>query len=99
MLPALEPYTLVLLSRGDRANEPADDETLDRLQDAHVAYLMSLLDRGKVTMCGPLAGQPELRGVVVFRTSVEEARELMSEDPVVRLGRLTVEAMTWWVEK
>lgn len=99
MLPPLEPYTLVLLVRGDRAHEPADDEALDRLQEAHLAYQFGLVENGKIVLCGPLAGRPELRGVAVFRTSIEEATELMSHDPVVQAGRLTVQAMTWWVEK
>ena len=32
-------------------------------------------------------------------TTLEEARELMEQDPAVRAGRLSVEAMTWWTQK
>jgi uncharacterized protein YciI len=101
MLPALEPYTLVLLVKGDRAGEPADDDTLDELQDAHVAYVRSLVERGKIAVCGPLAAEPgaDLKGVAVFRTTVDEARELARRDPAVQAGRLAFQAVTWWAEK
>jgi hypothetical protein len=36
----------------------------------------------------------------LFRVaSPEEARALAEADPMVQAGRLTVEVLTWWVEK
>lgn len=101
MIPALESYTLALFVFGPRAGEAATEEELDALQDAHVAYLMSLVSAGKVLLCGPLTSQPDakLRGIAVFCTDAAEANALLADDPALRAGRLEVQVMTWWVEK
>jgi hypothetical protein len=49
---------------------------------------------------GPLSGQADqtLRGINVFRTSVEETRKLAEEDPSVRAGRLVIDVCTWYMQ-
>ena len=76
-----------------------DDETLDRLQPEHLAYLGALRDEGRIVTNGPVLEQPDesLRGLVFYCVeSLEEARALAERDPSVMAGRLAVEAMTWW---
>lgn len=101
MIPPLTPYTIALLVWGEEAATPLDDELLDQLQEEHVAYIRSLASSGKIVVCGPFADQPDprMRGAAIFRTSIEEAMELLRLDPAVRAGRLSVQAMTWWVEQ
>jgi uncharacterized protein len=94
----LEEYQLVILRRPPTAPD-LDEETLDRLQAEHLAYLGTLRDEGRIVTNGPVLDQPDesLRGLVFYRVeSVEEARALAERDPSVVAGRLAVEAMTWW---
>jgi uncharacterized protein len=94
----LEEFELVLLRRP--ADPTAyDEQTLDRIQSEHLAYLSSLRAAGHVVVNGPVVDQTDesLRGLTFFRTgSVKEARRLAEDDPAVRAGRLTVEVMRWW---
>jgi hypothetical protein len=94
----LDAYTVVFLRR------PADtpgltDEELDKLQEEHVAFNARMRREGHALVTGPLRGQPDetLRGINIFRTSVEETRRLMDQDPSVRAGRLAVDVFTWLV--
>jgi uncharacterized protein YciI len=95
---SLESYELVVLRRPADAT-PYDEETLERIQAEHLAYLTSLREAGHVVTNGPVLDQPDesLRGLTFFRTgSLDRARELAEADPAVRAGRLAVEVMTWW---
>ncbi len=94
----LDAYTVVFLRRPADAPEMSDEE-LDALQKRHLAYLGRLREEGHIVVNGPFEDQPDdsLRGLSIFRTSVEEARRLSSEDPSVKAGRLAVEVFTWWM--
>jgi uncharacterized protein YciI len=93
----LESFELVLLRRPPDAR-PYDEETLERIQREHLAYLAGLRASGEVATNGPVMEQPDesLRGLAFYRTgSLARARELAEADPAVRAGRLVVEVMTW----
>jgi uncharacterized protein YciI len=93
----LETFELVLLRRPSNARTH-DDETLDRIQQEHLAYHASLREAGHVVTNGPVLDQPDesLRGLTFYRTgSIDEARRLAEQDPAVLAGRLEVEVMTW----
>jgi uncharacterized protein YciI len=93
----LEAFELVILRRP--ATRPdCDEQTAQRLQDEHQAYLTWLHEAGHTVASGPLGDQDDesLRGLVFYRTgSLDEARRLASADPAVRAGRLATEVMTW----
>jgi uncharacterized protein YciI len=93
----LEAFELVILRRPD--NAPAyDEETLERIQSEHVAYLDSLRAAGHIVTSGPVLDQPDaaLRGLTFYATgSLVETRRLAEQDPAVVSGRLTVDVMTW----
>jgi uncharacterized protein YciI len=94
----LEAFELVLLRRPAGAPE-YDEPTLERIQREHLAYHASLRAVGHGVTNGPVIDQPDdsLRGLTFYRTgSLERARELASEDPAVRAGRLAVEVMWWY---
>jgi uncharacterized protein YciI len=93
----LERFQLVLLRRPADAPE-YDDETLDRLQQGHLAFLDDLRAKGLTATHGPVLDQPDvsLRGLVLYRVgSVEEALAIGAGDPLVVAGRLTLEGMTY----
>jgi len=97
--PAMERYTLVLLKRPtDGGAKVADPEALQR---QHIGHLQAMARAGKLVVAGPFDDQtdPRLRGMCLYRTSLEETRRLAHEDPAVKAGRLEVEAFSWWVEK
>jgi uncharacterized protein YciI len=97
----LERFELVLLKRP--ATLPAMDEAeIDRIQDAHLAYLASMGDAGHMPVAGPFDEQPDetLRGLSIYATgSIERARELANADPAVRAGRFEVDVMYFYCEK
>jgi len=64
---------------------------------AHAAYVQSLRVAGALAAAGPADGDPDLLGVVVFKTSsLDEARKAMAQDPSVLAGRISVEYHEWW---
>jgi uncharacterized protein len=98
--PELESRVLCLLRRPADAPELPEEE-LEELQRRHVAYQRSLRVAGKIAAAGPFDGQPDesWRGLTIYTTTLEEARELAAADPAVRAGRLAVDVFTWWTPK
>ena len=96
----LESYSFVLLVRPPDAPELGDGEAAE-LQERHLAYLAELAEAGRLVNAGPFSDQPDesLRGLCIFRTSLEETRELVAQDPAVQRGRLAPLVMTWWTQK
>ena len=90
-------YAFVLLRRPSDAPDLPEAE-LDRLQEEHLAYLASL---DRLVLHGPFRDQDDesLRGLCVFDRPLDEARELLAADPLVRAGRLHPEVMAWLTAK
>ena len=95
----LDAYTVVFLRRPPDAPS-LSEEALDALQQRHLAFYTKMREDGYVVLNGPFSGQPDesLRGIAVFRTSVEEARRLARQDPSVQAGRLVVDVFTWYMQ-
>ena len=92
----LDAYTIVFLRRPHDAPELSEPE-LAALQAEHLAFNQRMRDEGHAVITGPLRDQPDvaLRGISVFRTSIEETGRLMESDASVRAGRLAFELCTW----
>lgn len=94
----MEAYELCIL-RTPASPAEFDEETEDRLQGQHLAYLRSLHEAGHTCGTGPLGDRPDesLRGLVFYRTgSLERARKLAEQDPAVQAGTLEPMIMTWY---
>ena len=90
-------FQMALLKRGPKAM-PAGWET-SSLRERHLAYVQSLIQSGKVMIAGRIQDDPELVGVVIFRTdSADDARNWVNADPAVTAGHFTVELHPWWSE-
>jgi uncharacterized protein YciI len=77
-------------------NRSQSKEEAQALQKAHLAYMDDLHEQGRLIMAGPFLDDTEWRGVVVYRVaSVDEARDLASGDPMVKAGRLAIDARPW----
>lgn len=101
--PNMTIYYVFLLKKGSTWK---DDETpeLGALQAAHLANMRRLADIGKLVINGPLldsfAISGELRGIGALKTSsIKEAYELISTDPMVKARHLDFELHTWMVDK
>jgi uncharacterized protein YciI len=90
-------YTVALLRLRDDAPQLTGDEAT-ALQDAHMAHLAELHDRGHLVAAGPLQ-HGRFRGLSILRTDVEMAQALKEDDPAVRAGRFDVVCMPWIVPR
>jgi len=90
-------FTIVLLVRRDDA--PAlDDAAAAALQDAHMSHLADMQADGALLAAGPLLDD-RFRGLCIYRSGVDDARERAERDPAVRAGRFTVTVIPWNVPK
>ena len=101
--PSMTIYYIYLLKKGPTWHPDSTPE-IEALQEAHLANLKRLGEMGTLVINGPLldsfATSGEIRGVGVLKTqSLAEAQELISTDPMVKVGRLVFELHTWMVEK
>ena len=70
------------------------------LQARHVAYLLQLIESGKIVAAGPFADGDDTRGMAVYRVgSLKEAKALAEADPKGKAGHLTLKWYTWLVPK
>lgn len=96
-------YYIFLLKKGPTWN-PDSTPQISALQEAHLANLKRLADMGKLVINGPLldsfATSGEIRGIGALKAnSLEEAQDLISTDPMVKVGRLVFELHTWMIDK
>lgn len=96
-------YYVFLLKKGPTWSPDSTPE-INALQEAHLANLRRLAEMGKLVINGPLldsfATSGEIRGIGALKaSSLEEAQELISTDPMVKVGRLIFELHTWMIEK
>ena len=96
-------YYIFLLKKGPTWSPDSTPE-ISILQEKHLANLKRLAEMGKLVINGPLldsfATSGEIRGIGALKAnSLEEAQELISSDPMVKVGRLIFELHTWMIEK
>ena len=83
---------------------PDSTPEIDVLQEAHLANYRRLAEIEKLVVTGPFldsfATNGEVRGMGVLRaSSYDEAYELISTDPMVKVNRLVFELHAWMVDK
>jgi uncharacterized protein YciI len=101
--PNMTIYYIYLLRKGPTWS-PEETPEIEALQEAHIANMRHLAEMGRLVINGPLldsfATSGEIRGIGVLKaSSLAEAQELISTDPMVRVGRLIFELHTWMVQK
>jgi uncharacterized protein YciI len=97
-------YFVVLLRKGPIwTAEPSLE--LDKLQEAHLAHLRRLRESGKMALSGPVEvhGDGDYRGISLYYpdkfANLEELRAAVEQDPMIRIGRLVAEYLTWHLPK
>jgi uncharacterized protein len=101
--PNMTIYYIFLLKKGPTWSTDETPE-INALQEAHLANLKHLGDKGKLVINGPLldsfATSGEIRGIGVLKAeSLAEAQELIGTDPMVKVGRLIFELHAWMIDK
>jgi uncharacterized protein YciI len=96
-------YYVYLLKKGPTWSPDSSSE-IDALQEAHLANLRRLREEGKLVLNGPLLDafqlSGEIRGIGVLKaSSLAQAQEWISTDPMVKVGRLIFELHAWMIEK
>ena len=94
----MQEYYLVFLKRGETKIE--DKEKAAEIQEAHLAYLGDLYEKGYICMNGPFGDDGNIRGATIYRvSSLEVAEQLANGDPAVKAGSLAVEVHPWWLAR
>jgi uncharacterized protein YciI len=97
--PNMAAYYVGLLKRGARPS--TDDKGAGTaLQAEHLASLERRWREGTLVGAGPIAGNGDLRGILIITASdLERARAIAGDDPAVIAGRLAVDVHPWWGPK
>ena len=91
-------YVVGFLKRGPKWVAESTDET-KRIQEGHMAHIRKMGESGKLIVAGPFTGNGDLRGMFIFKVSLEEAKAIAEDDPAVKSGRLALEFHRWWAGK
>jgi uncharacterized protein YciI len=92
-------YVVVRLVRPDDYQELPPDEAM-RVQDAHLANVADLHDRGLLVAAGPPADRAGyVRGFGIMTCDLATAEEIWAKDPGVLAGRFAPECVGWLVPK
>ena len=88
LLQGAKSYCVFILKPGPTRDQP----DAEKIQWEHVRYLFELREAGKLSITCPVMNNPDLMGVGVLNLSdLEEAKDLLNQDPNVRAGRLVYE--------
>jgi uncharacterized protein len=91
-------FHMALLKHGPKWTATESAET-KRMHEAHINYVLSLLDSGKAIIAGPFTDDGDILGVFVFRAqSAAEAKAWVEADPTVTAGFCVAELHPWWSE-
>ncbi len=94
----MKKYFLGIYLSGE--NRSQEESELKDLQAAHMAHIGKMAEDKKVCIAGPFEGDTEKRGLLIFSVYTEqEAIDLMSQDPMVKAGRLKFEIQGFWAAK
>jgi uncharacterized protein len=91
-------YTLGFLVKGPKWTAE-ETPALQKLQESHLAHIGEMARSGALLAAGPLVDNGTIRGILIFKVSMEEARVLAEQDPAVKAGRLLVELHPWMTAK
>lgn len=93
-------YFVALLRRGPAWTSERTEESV-RHGEGHMAHIQKMAKAGKLLIAGPFdvdrAEAKGLAGIYIFEVAtLDEARELVGQDPAVQAGRFVPEVLPWW---
>lgn len=88
----MKKYFMAFLVKGEKWEQAPPKEELGELMQKHLAYIRSQAAAGKYALAGPFLDNERMRGFLIVNAgSADEAREIVSGDPMVKSGRMAVE--------
>jgi uncharacterized protein len=93
-LPGMAAYVVGFLEKSPSPAAERAPET-EALMAEHLAHLRSLVVAGDLVAAGPFADNGTLRGLFLFAATADEAKALAAEDPMVKIGRLSLDLHPW----
>lgn len=94
----MKKYFMAFLKEGPTRDQSPEEAAI--IQNGHLGYMNQLADENKLSIAGPFGDDGEIRGIVIYNVpTLEEATELVKNDPAVKAGRLTIEVHPWWAAK
>ena len=89
-------YVSVILKTGPTKID--DKKVTDSLFGGHLQNIRRLANEGKLVVAGPLEkNEKTYRGIFILNVqTIEEAKELLKTDPVIRAGLLDSELYGWY---
>lgn len=95
-MPRMKEYYIVLLNHGPNRDQP--DSVVQTMQAAHLANIDRLWKERKAIIAGPF-GDGSGGLIIMTNTTLEEARQLVGRDPMVKAGRLVADIRSWWAQE
>lgn len=88
-------YVLAMLEPGETQID--DAEQLAEIQRGHMAHIRKLAAAGQLVLAGPVLDAADLRGIFILAVDdLDQARELVAEDPAIKAGRLQMRLLRWY---
>ncbi|MBS1903755.1 MAG: hypothetical protein JSS75_08640 [Bacteroidetes bacterium] len=89
-------YTIVFLTAGPHRHDYPQDK-LEENHWAHLRYLFSLKEEGKLLVNGPVTDHPGIFGMSIYASSdKDEVRSYVEADPAVQAGRFSYEIYSYF---
>jgi uncharacterized protein YciI len=91
----MDRYVVVILRKGPKWTAGKTPES-QKLQQQHLAHIQAMAKTGNLIVAGPFtANNEDARGIFIFKTTPEEAREMAEGDPAVKAGQLKIDVYPW----
>ncbi len=92
----MKSYIFVILKTG--SYNPVDKEERSRLFEGHFKNINRLAEEGRLVVAGPFyENEKGYRGIFILNVkTVEEAKELLENDPTVKSGVFDTEIFQWY---
>ncbi len=98
--PDSSPYVVGIRRKGPSWKADLNTPEGQRMIQGHVVVIRKMLATGKLMAAGPFGDPTDLRGLLLFRNcTIEEARRMAAEDPVVQSGQIAMEYYTWMAQQ
>src|SRR5947209_6021828 len=86
----MDHYTVGFFRKGPNWGTGSKEEA-ERVNAGHMANIRKMGATGKLVVAGPFEDNGDLRGMLIFKTGLDEAKSLAEQDPAVKGGRLVLE--------
>ncbi len=94
----MKKYFMAFLNKGpNRDHSPEEAATI---QQGHMDHMNKMADNNQISIAGPFGDEGDTRGIIIFNVpTLAQVEELVSQDPAVKAGRLTLVVRPWWAAK